>query len=141
MPVYDYDCPKCELIEEKLVQDFEQVIKCIKCGGLMTRLFSPPDPTRLGAIDPVAGPKRAELWQAYKDHKIRFRVDMFGNDMIEVVGTGERVYSNTMNYQKLREAYNPPPQRDSEEREIHRDHTGRRIWPESTKKKFFVGGG
>ena len=145
MPTYDFDCPKCQRIEEITVPSFGTELTCKVCGGPLHRMFSPPDPSRAGTDHPVSGPSRAELWQAYKDHKIRFRVDAdpnsptYGNDITEVVDTGEKVPSNSFDYHHLREAYDPPPKRDAEGRPIRRDRTGRRIWPEESKK-FFMGG-
>ncbi len=140
MPTYDFDCPKCQRIEEIVVPSFNTEVKCNVCGEPMHRMFSPPDPSRQGELKPVSGPSRAELWQAYKDHKIRFRVDGVGNDMTEVVATGERVRSSTFDYNKLREAYDPPPKRDDQGDPIVRDRTGKRVWPEARAKKFYMGG-
>ena len=143
MPTYDFDCPKCQRIEEIVVPSFNTEVKCPTCGEPMHRMFSPPDPTRAGADHPVSGPSRGELWQAFKDHKIRFRKDTdprsptYGNDVTEVVETGERVPSNSFDYHHLREAYDPPPKRDDQGRAIRRDHTGKRIWPEQPTR-FFV---
>ena len=136
MPTYDYDCTECQRIEEKTVTSFNQEVTCDKCGKQMHRMFSPPG---FSSSEPVSGPKRHELWQAYKDHKIRFRVDAVGNDMIEIVGTGEKIRSHTMTSGKLREAYDPPPPRDASGALVYRDHTGRRIWPEQSKQFFMSG--
>lgn len=139
MPTYDFDCPKCQRIEEIVVPSFSTEVKCSTCGEPMHRLFSPPDPSRQGEMKPVAGPTRSELWEAYKAHKIRFRVDSEGNDITEVQSTGERVRSEKFSRQHLREAYDPPPKRDSNGVPIVRDRTGRRVWPDRPQK-FFVSG-
>lgn len=40
LPLYDYKCPKCGHEDEELVQPgFTEDIKCVKCGGTMTREF------------------------------------------------------------------------------------------------------
>ena len=43
MPIYDYACMKCEILEEHQVsfQDFDTAeIKCEKCGSIMERQMS-----------------------------------------------------------------------------------------------------
>jgi len=38
MPLYDYECPKCKTKGEFLVH-VDEIKRCPKCGGGMTRLF------------------------------------------------------------------------------------------------------
>jgi putative FmdB family regulatory protein len=41
MPIYDFECPKCDLIEDVWAKIDETAMKCPRCGRNMSRLISP----------------------------------------------------------------------------------------------------
>lgn len=42
MPIFNYICKKCELLEEKLVFVHDEPVDCVRCGKLMTKLVCSP---------------------------------------------------------------------------------------------------
>ena len=40
MPIYEYECKKCNIIKEILVLPCDKEPKCPKCKGIMDRLIS-----------------------------------------------------------------------------------------------------
>jgi putative FmdB family regulatory protein len=41
MPIllFDYECPQCQTIEERMVSAHDEVVTCEKCGATMTKVF------------------------------------------------------------------------------------------------------
>lgn len=39
MPVYDYQCRECEVIDERFASPDEKVVKCKVCGALANRVY------------------------------------------------------------------------------------------------------
>jgi len=42
MPVFDYVCPNCNHVEEKIVKTSEAVVNCSKCNSISTKQLSVP---------------------------------------------------------------------------------------------------
>ena len=53
------------------------------------------------------GVRTGELWGAYKDHKIRFGIDDYGNQRTEIVDTGEKIAPDKFTRSDLERATHP----------------------------------
>ncbi len=42
MKMYDYECPQCKAVEERLVVTMDELVGCGACGAFMTRLMPSP---------------------------------------------------------------------------------------------------
>ncbi|MBP3730122.1 MAG: zinc ribbon domain-containing protein [Mailhella sp.] len=62
MPLFDFQCQKCQHVFEELAFDDDDVIKCPKCGSnAVSRLVSAPSPLKTGAFPFKIGPRPAWL--------------------------------------------------------------------------------
>lgn len=43
MKVYDYECPKCSAVQENVLVDDEEEVRCVECSEPMVRLMSAPN--------------------------------------------------------------------------------------------------
>jgi putative FmdB family regulatory protein len=60
MPLYDFECRKCQHTFEDLAFDDDDVVVCPKCGSEETaRLVSAPSPLATGAFPFKIGPRPA----------------------------------------------------------------------------------
>ena len=90
MPMYDYECPDCGVIERQFsMDDVQKSVKC-ECGKKATRVFTVPNriirfknivmkpeniPPIVICLDPIIGNF------PYTDHKINKDIDNWSNQV------------------------------------------------------------